>query len=350
VRRHRFGIVGCGVIGPFHGDAIQIAGGEVAAVCDIVSDRADAMAAKYEAKPFYDYAEMLKDESIDIVNVCTPSGMHAEMGIRAAEHNKHVITEKPIDINLRAADALIDACRKHKVKLQVIFQKRFDEAARILKNAIDSGKFGKLLMCDTYIKWYRTQDYYDEGDGWRGTLALDGGGALINQSVHNIDLLRWLAGPVESLQAYTGTVAHTIEGEDVGVAVLRFRNGAVGVIEGSTACWPGLTERVEIHGEKGMAVLAGSKLAQWKFVDGEEEPPATEEKPSHKQGTTAIDPRALAVGGHAQQMAEMMSAIDEDTDPPVTGADGRNALEVVRAIYIAAKTQRPVRFPVQDDA
>ena len=343
---HRFGIVGCGVIGPFHADAIKEAKGELVAVCDIVKERADKMAAENGCKAYYDYAEMLKDDSIEIIEVCTPSGMHAQMGIQAAEAGKHVTVEKPIDINLNAADALIAACKKANVKLQVISQKRFDTGAIAIKDAIESGRFGKLLFCDTDVKWYRTQGYYEEGDAWRGTLAMDGGGALINQSVHNIDLYRWFGGPIDSIQAYTATVAHQIEGEDMGAAIVKFKNGAVGTIMGSTAIWPGLNERLCVHGEKGLAVLAGSKVTEWKFADGEEEPPVDNQRASHAQGTTSIDPRALGIGGHAQQMLGMMLAIENDTDTPVTGQDARNALEVVRGIYLAAKTGREVKFPI----
>lgn len=344
LREYGFGIVGCGAIGPIHADAIAITDrAKLVAACDIVAERADEVAGKHGARAYGDYSEMLKDPKVDIVSVCTPSGMHSEMGIEAARAKKHVLTEKPIDITLSATDALVDACGKEGVKLGVIFQHRYDEGAVEIKDAIESGRFGKLLLCDAYVKWYRKQSYYDDAP-WHGTYSMDGGGAIINQSIHFIDLLRWLAGDVKSVQAKMATVGHKIETEDLGVAILEYANGALGVIEGSTAIYPGLSEKVEIHGEKGTAVLEGAQVTSWQLEGEEQRKTGPLEEPTWKSG--AADPKNVAIAGHAAHMADMMDAIDSDRNPAITGEEGRAALEIVLAIYESGKTGKRVSLPL----
>jgi UDP-N-acetyl-2-amino-2-deoxyglucuronate dehydrogenase len=344
VREYGFGIVGCGAIGPIHADAIAMTErARLVAVCDVVPERADEVASAHRAKAYYDYPEMLRDQDIEIVCVCTPSGMHSAMGIEAAKARKHVLTEKPIDITLKATDALIAACRAQEVKLGVIFQHRYDEGAIEIKKAIETARFGKLLLCDAYVKWYRMQSYYDDVP-WHGTVDMDGGGAIINQSIHFVDLLRWLAGDVAAVQAKTATVAHKMEGEDLGVAILEYANGAMGVIEGSTAIYPGLSEKVEIHGQKGTAVLEGAQVTSWQIQGEQERKTGPLEEPTWKSG--AADPKNVAIAGHAAQIAEMIASIENDREPAVTGEEGRAALEIVLAIYESSKTGARVSLPL----
>jgi predicted dehydrogenase len=210
---------------------------------------------------------MLVQPGLDVVCVCTPSGAHMEPAVRAAEAGKHVVVEKPLEITLPRCDAIIAACDTARVRLCTIFPSRFTAANLRLKEAIDLGRFGRLTLGDTYVKWWRTQQYYDSG-GWRGTWDLDGGGALMNQAIHNIDLLYWLMGEVASITALTATLAHLrIEVEDTAVAALRFKNGALGVIEAATSAYPGLLKRTEIHGDRGSARVEQDDITLWDFQE-----------------------------------------------------------------------------------
>ena len=332
----RFAIVGCGVIGPTHAEAIKnIDMAELKAVCDIVPERAKAMGEKYGAEWYTDYKELLARKDIDVVNICVPSGLHADIGIEAAKAGKHVLVEKPIDITLEKADALIEACKKAGVKLTVISQHRFDPGIKELKNAIDTGKIGKLVMADAYVKWWRTQEYYESGD-WRGTWALDGGGALMNQSVHFVDQLLYLAGPVKEITAYCGTLAHNIEVEDVAIAIIKYKNGALGVIQGSTACYPGFKERLEFHGTNGSVIVEGPLVKDWK-IRGEEN-----KEIAAASFSGASDPRAIGIMGHIAQIRDMAEAVLNDRAPSITGEDGRRAVQFILAVYESSRTGKAV--------
>ena len=281
---------------------------------------------------------------VDIVNICTPSGAHAEIAVEAARAGKHVIVEKPIEISLERSDTIITACRENKVKLMVIFPSRFDEAARLMKQAVDEGKFGKITLADCYTKWYRGQSYYDEG-GWKGTMAFDGGGALMNQSIHTIDLLQWFLGPVECVQAFSGALAHErIEVEDTAVAVVKFKNGALGVIEGTTAMYPGFLKKIEIGGSKGSAIMEEEDILFWQFEDETEEDKRIREKFSNRKsgGGGAADPSAINHDKFTRQFENFLEAVEKNTDPLVTGEEGRKSVEIILAIYQSSKEGRPV--------
>src|SRR5438309_5574111 len=234
-----FGIIGCGMISRFHAKAIaDIKGAKVAACFDSFTSAADKFGAEIGCQVYHDLDQMLADKSVDVVTICTPSGVHMEPAVAAAKAGKHIIVEKPLDITLKRCDAMIAAADKAGVVLSTIFPSRFHDSSQLMKKAIDAGRFGRLTMGDSYVKWFRTQEYYDSG-AWRGTWALDGGGALMNQAVHSVDLLTWLMGPVVEIQATAATLAHErIEVEDTIVATLRFANGALGVLEASTAAYP----------------------------------------------------------------------------------------------------------------
>jgi len=348
-RTYGIGIVGCGVIAPFHARSAQsLPNATLRAVMDIVPEAAQKRAEEFGVEAYTDLDAMLARPDIDIICVCVPSGLHAEIGIRAAQARKHVLVEKPIDITLEAADRLIDACHEYNVKLGVISQHRFGAGMVQLREALDAGRFGKLILGDAIIKWYRTQGYYDSGD-WRGTWALDGGGALMNQGVHYVDQLQWTMGPVKSIYAKAATAAHTIEVEDIVLAILTFENGAIGTVEASTAVYPGLPERLEITGTEGTAVIEAGRVKIWEFKDekGEANPYGTKVKAEEAPAATgSADPAAIPSAGHRTQLANLIASIEGDATPAITGEDARRPLEIILAIYESARTGREVTLPL----
>ncbi len=335
----RHGIVGCGVIGPFHARCIaRMQDDELVALCDLEKEKAQKMADEYGGKVYTSYSAMLKREDIDVIHVCTPSGLHAKMGIQAALAGKHVIVEKPIDIKLAAADKLIETCKQQGVKLTCISQNRFRDGVQKLKKTIEEGKLGRLYRGYSSTKWYRTQQYYDSG-GWRGTWKLDGGGAIMNQSVHYVDLLLWMMGEPAEIYAYAETLAHKIEVEDIAVAVIKFKNGAVGVLEGSTDLYPGFAEQLEVHGENGTVMLEGGNVKAWHFKDEEQK---KQEEAGGSSG--AGDAAAIGVEGHQTQLEDFSRAIRENREPYIKPEEGRRAIEVILALYKSAKTGRVIKF------
>jgi predicted dehydrogenase len=350
-RRHGFGIVGCGVIAPFHAKAIaELPGARLVAVTDAVTERARDVATDFGAEPL-DLDALLARSDIDVVCVCVPSGGHAEIGIRAAAAGKHVVVEKPIEVTLEAADRLIVACRDHGVMLSVISQHRWDQGVQALKELVDSGKLGRLVLGDAIVKWYRTQQYYESGD-WRGTWRLDGGGALMNQGVHYVDLLQWVMGPVDRVFARSRTSAHEdIEVEDIAIAVLSFANGAVGVLECSTAVYPGLGERLEVTGTGGTAIVeAGElKLRELNEEKGETAPyggKASASNDGKPNAAAAANPADISYIGHREQLRDVLHAIDSGGKPAIDGAEARKPLEIILAVYESARTGRDVRLPL----
>ncbi len=347
VKKLGFGIIGSGNIGPFHAEAIaNIEEAELRAVSDVVEERAKGLAAKYKADFYSDYKKLVERKDVEVVNICAPSGMHEEMALAAANDGKHVIIEKPLEITLPKCDRIIENCRKKKVKLCVIFPSRFTQATTGLKEVINKGRFGKLVLGDAYIKWYRSQEYYDSG-GWRGTWKVDGGGALMNQSIHSVDLLQWMMGSVESVFAYSETLLRNIEVEDTAVALLRFKNGALGVIEGTTSVYPGLDARIEIHGEKGSVILEGKKVKFWEFMDQVEEDEKMRMIGQEDTSSGAKDPtKFMTSESHRLQILDMVKAIRNDSQPLVDGIEGRKAVEIILAVYESAKKGGVVKLPL----
>lgn len=347
-----FGIVGCGMIANFHAKAVaDIRNAKVAACFDMVPAAADRLAAEIGCNAYHDLGAMLADPDVDIVTICTPSGAHMEPAVAAAKAGKHVIVEKPLEVTLKRCDKIIQACEKAGVTLSAIFPSRFHESSRLLKRAVDKGRFGRLTMGDAYLKWYRTQQYYDSG-AWRGTWDLDGGGAVMNQGIHSVDLLIWLMGPVAEITARTATLAHErIEVEDVCVATLRFENGALGVIEATTAAYPGALKRIEIHGSAGSAVLEEEDITVWDFAKKTSGDKALLERMAGKTetGGGAADPTAIGHHGHTELFKDTLKAIKKGTSPLVDGPEGRRSVEVILGIYKAAKTGRTVQLPLKKD-
>ncbi len=332
-----FGIVSGGMIGKVHAEAISaIPGAKLVAVWSRDETRGQELAAKYQATSYTDYAQFLAHPGLDIVNICSPSGLHLDHGRAAAEAGKHVLVEKPIEINLERADALIAACDNAGVKLGVIFQSRFLPMVRQMKAAIDAGKLGRLILGDAYVKWYRAPEYY--ADSWHGTMALDGGGALINQAIHTVDLLRWMMGPVESALAMKKALRYpNIEAEDTLVGNLEFANGALGAVVATTSIKPGFKRRLEISGERGTIILDGDAISVWD-IEGEASAPGAAEQIT--DGSS--NPAAISTEGHRRQIEDMLHAVIENREPIINGHEGRKSLEVVAALYEAATERRIV--------
>lgn len=334
----RFGIIGCGVIGPTHAEAIAELSdlAELVAVADVIPERANSLAAKNNAQAYTDYHEMLARTDIDIVDVCVPSGLHAAIAIDVLKSGKHVIIEKPVDISLEAIDELQRVQLASGKKATVISQHRFSPDVQKLKKAVEEGRLGRLTMGNSYTHWWRSQQYYNSGE-WRGTWALDGGGALMNQSIHYIDLIQWIMGGVETISAFTATLCHDIEVEDTATANVRFKNGAIGVIQGCTSAHPGSAQRLEVYGDKGIASIKWSSIDEWKV-------PGTDVDASVSQtGDGASDPRAIGIGGHTAQIYDMIKAVNEDREPAITIAEGRKGVSIILAIYESSKTGKMVQ-------
>ena len=334
-----FGIVGCGIIGNLHAQSIQSLPEDAAlvAVCDEIPGRAEEFAGKYEGAAAYTSLDaLLAHPGLDAICVCTPSGMHADAIIKAAEKGIHSLVEKPLDITREKLSAIVEAAEKNGVKVGCIFQRRAWDVVNRIKDAVQAGELGKMVLGDAHMMWYRSQEYYDSG-AWRGTYELDGGGALMNQGIHGIDLLQYVMGPIHSVKAYADTLTHKIDVEDTLTAVIRYKNGALGTLVVTTSCTPGYPMRHEFMGEKGTIVLEEDKLVTWN-VAGEEK---AETAGSGPEGGAA-DPAAISMNGHTRQIQDMAHAIRDDRAPMVPPEEGRTAVDLVLAMYESARTNQEV--------
>ena len=334
-----FGIVGTGVIAGLHAAAIRaLPGARLAAVTDVVPGAAGTFAAARGCAAEPDLDALLARPDVDVVCVCVPSGLHAEIGVRAAQAGKHLAVEKPVDVTLAAADRLIEAARTAGVALTVISQHRFDPGLVELKRLIDAGALGRLVLGEASTKWYRTQGYYDSA-AWRGTWAMDGG-SLLNQGVHYVDLLRWCMGPVAEVTAVCATQAHQVEVEDTALAVVRFSSGAVGTIMSTTAAYPGFPQRLEITGTGGTVIVEDGRITRRALTgpdDLDQEGPEETGQGAAGPGAAA-DPAAVEVASHAAQLADLLAAVEQGREPAVDGQAGRDALEIICAVYESART------------
>ena len=347
-----FGIVGCGMIANFHAKAIaDVRGAKLVACFDTFSAAAERFSHETGCRAYERLKDMLADSTVDVVTICTPSGAHLEPAVAAARAGKHLIVEKPLEITLARCDRIIQECDKNRVVVSTIFPSRFHAAAAEMKRAIDGGRLGRLTMGDAYVKWFRTQQYYDSG-AWRGTWELDGGGALMNQAIHSVDLLTWLMGPVVEISAHTATLAHKrIAVEDVAAATLRFKSGALGVIEASTATYPGYLKRIEIHGDAGTIVMEEEDIKTWDFAKRRRSDEDVLKRLGKKTATGggASDPSAIGHHGHAAQFKDVVRAIRKGTKPAIDGREGRRSVEIILAIYKAAETGKAVALPLASD-
>jgi predicted dehydrogenase len=340
----RSAIIGCGTIHPWHAGPIgRIEGADLIAVADVIEERAEEASKNYKAEPYTDYQEMLKRNDIDVVHVCTPSGSHAQIGLDVISAGKHVLIEKPMEIKTERIDALAKAAKDKGVKLGGVFQMRFYPSTQKVREALKEGRFGKVVLAEVENKIMRTVEYYQK-DAWRGTWELDGGGALMNQGVHSIDLIQHLMGPVERLCALTKTLTRPIEVEDTAAAILEFKSGAIGLIKGTTSLYPGFPSRVYVHGDAGSAEIRGEYVYDWKFAEVKpgDEDVISKEEIDPKRGS---DPRAQKDFGHESVIRDFYGAIRDDREPFVTGREARKAVEIILAIYHSSKTGKWVDLP-----
>jgi predicted dehydrogenase len=348
-----FGIIGAGLIADFHAKAIaEIPNAKLIACCDVVEDKAKKLADKYSIRAFGSYEEILKLKEVDIVTIATPSGLHKEPAVAAAKAGKHVLCEKPLDITLRRIDAMIRAHDKSGTRLGGIFPYRFNDAMTPLREAINSGRLGTITYTGVYVPWWRTDEYYK--DSWHGTWKLDGGGALMNQSIHMVDMLCDVMPPIVSVQAFAGTLGHQIETEDTAVAVVRYANGALGIIYGTTASYPGQFRRFEITGTKGTVIFVENSLTVWQFADERPEDEDIRKKFGKIAGGGGVaDPAAITHENHRRNFKAFLDSLE--SGPPqlscesnkggwISGREARKAVEVILAIYKSAREQKLVRL------
>ncbi|MFP4056798.1 MAG: Gfo/Idh/MocA family protein [Candidatus Brocadiia bacterium] len=348
--KHQFALIGCGMVGQHHITAIEgVRGARLAAICDVNEQAARRFADANDVPWYTDYHEMLEAQpEVDVVNVCTPSGLHLEPALAAIEAERHCVVEKPLEITLDRCDQLIEAADRAGVHLATIFPSRFGAAARELRKALDQGRFGRLTIGDAIVRWWRTQDYYDSG-GWRGTWKLDGGGALMNQSIHCVDLIQWYMGDAKAVSAIAGCLAHErIEVEDAAIVAVEWANGAFGVVQGTTAAWPGFDKRIAISGDAGSAVLEEDRLTVWQFQRERQRDQKVRagQAGAEDHGSGASDPMAFSPENHRRQLADFCKAIDKGTRPLVDGREGRKAVEIILAAYRSAETGRRVELPL----
>lgn len=337
-RKVRFALIGCGRIMPAHTDGIKNAPhAELIAVCDVDAEKAKQTAMENNLDKYYtDAREMLEIEKPDVCCILTPSGMHAECAMLAAEMGVNVLVEKPMDVTLDAMKKLIRVCREKKVKLGCIFQRRTFDAAIILRKMVEEGKFGKLTMSSAFLRYYRSKEYY-ESDDWRGTLKLDGGGALMNQGVHGVDMLDWFTGGIYSVTAVCERLHWDIEAEDTTAVLVKFKNGAIGTIECCTTAYPGMDTIFTFSGTEGNTVLGDSGFYEWNFMDKTLVKPET-------TGTLGGKNCAynLSNYGHITQIEDMAMAVLEDREPMVCGEDALRSVGIVLAIYESARTGKEI--------
>ncbi|WP_123054315.1 Gfo/Idh/MocA family oxidoreductase [Clostridium sp. JN-1] len=354
MKKLKFAIIGCGRISYKHVEALVSNSKEasLAAVCDIDYDKAEAKKQEYMSKinedckvaVYKDYKEMIEKEDIDVVTVATESGYHPEIAIYCMEHKKHVICEKPMALSIEDADNMIKASEKNNVKLCISHQNRFNKPIQKLRKAVEQNRFGRLINGTARILWNRNMGYYTQAP-WRGTWKLDGG-TLMNQCIHDIDLLQWMmGGEIDSVYSQCDTFLRDIEAEDFGAVIVRFKNGSIGIIEGSACVYPkNLEETLSIFGESGAVCIGGlavNKIETWRFADSSEN---EEEKILSEQES---DPDTVYGFGHIPLFKDMIDAINNDREPLVSGKEGKKGMSIILAAYKSRLTGMPVKFPLK---
>ena len=340
-----FGIVGLGMIAEFHAQALeQVPGAELRGIASRNADKVAAFATKHKV-PFHttDVAALVARPDIDVICITTPSGAHLEASLAVIRAGKHLVIEKPIEIDTARTDQILAAAEKAGVRIAPIFQGRFGDGARTVKAAVDAGRLGRLVLVSNYVKWHRTAQYYTPP---RGLRANDGGGAVINQAIHGLDLLLWFVGLPAEVFAWQANRVHTkIEVEDTAVAALKFPNGALGAFEASTALWPGWSRRHELCGENGSIVLEDDRIVRWEFRDALPGDDAIRAAgTANALGSGASDPKAISTEGHRRQLQDFTDAIRENRPHALNGREGRKAVAFVQAIYQSAASGKPVKL------
>ncbi len=334
----KFGIIGCGRISVNHIDAIKNAPhAELVAVCDIIEERAKKAALENGLSKWYINAEdMLKNEKIDVCCILTPSGLHCECTCLVANYGVNVLCEKPLEVTKEKMQKMIDCCRENNVKLGSIFQRRTYDGAIKTKKIIESGALGKVTLADASLKYYRNQEYYDSGE-WRATWELDGGGALMNQGIHGIDMISWIMGGIKSVYARCEKLVWDIEVEDTAVVSVKFNNGAIGVIQGTTTAYPGLDTIFSFHGTDGSISFGDDKIYTWQLKD------QTIQQPEIRGSMGGINCQYSTTNfGHIIMIEDMAMSVIEDRNPMITGEDAKRSAKIVLAIYESAKTGKEV--------
>lgn len=335
MKKYGFAIIGCGGIAKIHAEAIsKIENATLIGVYDNYYQSADNFAKSHNCHAFKDLNELLTCKKVEIVNICTPSGLHAQMAVMAANAGKHIIVEKPMAITEKQIKEVDDAVNRNHVKAEVISQLRFTPAIVLAKQAIIDGKLGRILQADYVMRYNRSQEYYDNG-GWRGTWLMDGGGALMNQGIHGIDLLQYLAGEITNVYAVCKTMARKIETEDTANLLVEYKNGAVGVIECSTCCEPGYPRRITISGTNGSIVIKEDEIESWDIDGGHD-------LESGGGVNVNSDPLNLSSSYHVLQFKDLIQAIESDKEPIVNIEEGRKSVEIILAAYRSSKTGRKV--------
>lgn len=338
-----FGVVGCGVVADYHiGAIVDTQNARLAAVSDVVEARAREVGEQRGCPWYTDFREMFASSDVDVVCICTPSGIRIPIATEAAAAGKHLVIEKPIDVSLENADRIIRAAAEAGVELMCIFQLRYGEAVNKVRQAVQAKKLGKVTLGDAYIKWFRPQEYYDSA-AWRGTWDMEGGGALMTQGIHTVDLLQWIMGPVKRVSARMGALVHDIEVEDTVVATLEYESGALGVIEATTTCHPGMPARLEFSGSGGTIAMEADQITVWD-IEGEEGPVA--DAGGSDVAKAASDSKTFGTEGHKVQIAEMVRVVTDGEHPLIDGPEGRRALELILAIYQSARTGEAVELPL----
>jgi UDP-N-acetyl-2-amino-2-deoxyglucuronate dehydrogenase len=330
-----FAVVGAGLVGPRHAEfASRAAGAELRVVCDLREDRGRPVAERFGAEWVPDYREAVRRDDVDVVNICLPTALHLEVASAAAEAGKHVMVEKPLELNVERARRLVDVCRHNGVKLAAIFNRRFVFGTRRAHDAVRNDELGKLILADMRFKAWRPANYYADS-GWRGTWNMEGGAALINQGIHGVDLLTWIAGPIKRVTGHARHLRHDIEADDTTVAICEYESGALGTITCTTSVTPRQGDWLEFHGEKGSILLENYKIAAWQ-LEGVAPGEPTPEELSLPGADKGVDV------GHFLQIQDMAHAVREGRDPVVTGEDALHSLAVVQAIYESERTGRSV--------
>lgn len=339
----KIGLVGCGRISGNHFKAIKEHGSrcKLVAVCDSIEERAKKAAEENGCNYYKSLDKMLKEEDLDLVSICTPSGMHPEHGIKVAKAGVHVLTEKPIGINIAEVDRLIKTCDEEDVNLFVVKQNRLNATMQALKKAIDKGRFGKIYMVQSNVFWQRPQEYYDSAK-WRGTWEFDGG-AFMNQASHYVDMLYWLVGDVDYVMASTATMARHVETEDTGAAIIKFRNGAIGTMSVTMLAYPKNFEgSITILGEKGTVRVGGiaiNKIEKWEFADYDDDDKAILE--------ASYNPPNVYGFGHSGYYHNVLDVLEGKAEPDTDGRSGRKSLELIHAIYMSSKDGAKISLPLK---
>jgi UDP-N-acetyl-2-amino-2-deoxyglucuronate dehydrogenase len=348
----RFAVLGLGMGMQHCRDLVDAEGCELVAICDAVPERLEKNRQEFGVRAYASYDDLLRDSDVDVVSIATPSGTHADLTVQALKAGKHVVCEKPPDVTVEAVDRMIAAKRESGKQVMVIFQSRFQPVYEELKRTIDTGGLGKLAGVHGEVNWWRSDEYYGGPGGWKGTWKLDGGGSLANQGIHVLDMMQHMAGPVAEVYARFGVFAHSIESEDKTVAVLTFKNGALGTLSTTTAAYPGLDRTLFIHGSSGSVLLEDDYVMRWAVKAADQEAEREREREMieryGKKGghdvTTASDPFAFTWRGHLAQFQAMAKALQAGETVPASVETTRHTIEILNAIYASGRTGQAVRL------